>query len=241
MPARRLLLRPLLVAGALAVAACGSSGDDDGPAAPATSTTAPSPTTSPTTEVTTTTVAPGLDDPGDGRPGHPFEEGESEEGESDGGETGGDGSGDGGAATQGPVVVGGSGVVEPLARAVADLLVDERPELDVAVSATGSGDGIFQLCTGEIEVAGSSRPMTGAERGRCATSGVVALELVVAAGPEGSLLLYVDAARAGPGSTVEAFVDLALSDAGQDLAEDVGLSPAPADALDGARRAWAER
>ncbi len=66
------------------------------------------------------------------------------------------GSGDGASGT---VVVDGSSTVEPMSKAAYELLSAENPDIQVAVSASGTGGGFEKFCVGETDISDASRPI----------------------------------------------------------------------------------
>lgn len=69
------------------------------------------------------------------------------------------------------VVVGVSGSMSPLAEVVAEAFAEQRPGYRVAVSPSGSGGAFGRLCRDEVEIAGSSRPISAAEAASCRRAG----------------------------------------------------------------------
>ena len=72
----------------------------------------------------------------------------------------------------GPIVVRGSTTVLPIVSQVADGFARRHPYVDFDVDMVGSEDGIADLCSGLVPLAGSSRPLTEDERQSCRASGV---------------------------------------------------------------------
>ncbi len=69
------------------------------------------------------------------------------------------------------VAVGGSSSLYPLSEAVAEEYAAARPGARITVEATGTAGGLRRLCSGELDVAGASRPMSGAEAEWCGATG----------------------------------------------------------------------
>lgn len=92
------------------------------------------------------------------------------------------GSGSGAAA---PAVLGaevrmdGSSTLLPLSEAVAEEFLKQRPSR-VTVRASGTGGGFQKFCSGELDIAGASRPIRAAEMRACADKGVGFVEVAVA-------------------------------------------------------------
>lgn len=90
---------------------------------------------------------------------------------------------DSGAAA--PVALGaeirmdGSSTVLPLSEAVAEEFQKQRPSR-VTVRASGTGGGFQKFCSGELDLAGASRPIRPLELKACADKGVVFMEVAVA-------------------------------------------------------------
>ena len=88
-----------------------------------------------------------------------------------------------GAAT--PAVLGaeirmdGSSTLLPLSEAVAEEFQKQRPSR-VTVRASGTGGGFQKFCSGEIDIAGASRPIRPAELKACADKGVAFIEVAAA-------------------------------------------------------------
>jgi phosphate transport system substrate-binding protein len=78
------------------------------------------------------------------------------------------------------VVIAGSTTVEPIMRAVASTFAEVDPDVDVMVSASGTGDGLERLCSGDVALAGASRPIRESEVEMCRDSGIEPVELAIA-------------------------------------------------------------
>ncbi|MGN2642099.1 MULTISPECIES: PstS family phosphate ABC transporter substrate-binding protein [Nocardia] len=80
----------------------------------------------------------------------------------------------------GPVVIDGSSTVEPLSVAAGKLFTAEHPQVQVEVTASGTGGGFKKFCAGQIDISDASRPMSGAESTACGQHGVIFSALQVA-------------------------------------------------------------
>ena len=78
------------------------------------------------------------------------------------------------------VSVGGSSSLYPLSEAVAGDFAASRPNARVTVGASGSEGGFRRLCSGELDIAGASRPISTAEAERCRTAGMSYLAIPIA-------------------------------------------------------------
>ena len=78
----------------------------------------------------------------------------------------------GGAAESGRVVViDGSSSLYPLAEAVVEEFVRERPAARIVIRVSGSSGGLRRFCEDEVDIAGASRLITAAEAARCRATG----------------------------------------------------------------------
>ncbi|MGM0397817.1 MAG: PstS family phosphate ABC transporter substrate-binding protein [Halobacteriota archaeon] len=96
-----------------------------------------------------------------------------------------DGSGgddNGGADTlSGSVVISGSSTVFPVSDAMAEMFMEEHPEVNVTVDSTGSGGGFENhFCPGDADINGASRPVKEGELDHCGENGVEAIEFHIA-------------------------------------------------------------
>jgi phosphate transport system substrate-binding protein len=98
----------------------------------------------------------------------------------------GDGGGNGGGSTDadqlsGEVIIKGSSTVFPVSDTLAELFMEEHPQVNVTVDSTGTGGG-FQnhFCTGESDINGASRPIKEGEVEQCSTNDVDPVEFEVA-------------------------------------------------------------
>lgn len=88
---------------------------------------------------------------------------------------------DSGGALKGSVSVTGSSTVFPLATAVQEKFTEKYPDVDISVSATGSGGGFKNhFCPGRSDLNNASRPITKEEKKLCSENGVDWHEIKVA-------------------------------------------------------------
>lgn len=59
----------------------------------------------------------------------------------------------------GRVTMDGSSTVFPMSKAMADGFQRLNPGVEVAVQSSGTGGGFKKFCTGEVDIAGASRPI----------------------------------------------------------------------------------
>lgn len=87
-----------------------------------------------------------------------------------------------GAVAARPLVrVDGSSTVYPISEAVAeDFQREASGAIWVTVGISGTAGGFRKFCRGELDIVDASRPVTDAERQRCASAGVGFLEIPVA-------------------------------------------------------------
>lgn len=74
----------------------------------------------------------------------------------------------------------GSSTVFPVAEALAEDYARAGGRSRVVVGRSGTGGGVSRLCSGEIDIAHASRPLTDAERALCRDAGIEPLVLPVA-------------------------------------------------------------
>ena len=90
-----------------------------------------------------------------------------------------------GSGAAAPVALGaeirmdGSSTLLPLSEAVAEEFQKQRPSR-VTVRASGTGGGFQKFCSGELDLAGASRPIRPSELKACADKGVGFMEVAVA-------------------------------------------------------------
>jgi phosphate transport system substrate-binding protein len=92
----------------------------------------------------------------------------------------GDDSGGDSTGTSGEIVVSGSSTVEPISVAVAESFATVEPDVNIAVSGPGTGDGFKLFCAGETDISDASRPIKPEEAEDCAANGIEFVELKVA-------------------------------------------------------------
>jgi phosphate transport system substrate-binding protein len=80
---------------------------------------------------------------------------------------------------KGEVVVTGSSTVEPISVAVAEDFRTVQPNVNVAVTGPGTGDGFKAFCAGEADISDASRKIKDEEAAACREAGVSYIELKV--------------------------------------------------------------
>jgi phosphate transport system substrate-binding protein len=93
------------------------------------------------------------------------------------------GGGDGGGGNQdltGEIFISGSSTVEPISSLVAELFIEENPDVGITVEGPGTGDGFEFFCNGETDISDASRPIEEEEIQACEENGVEYTELEVA-------------------------------------------------------------
>lgn len=90
------------------------------------------------------------------------------------------GSSEGGSDVSGSVSVDGSSTVYPMAVAAQELLAEETPDVEVAVSESGTGGGFEAFCAGQTDISNASRPIDEEEVAACEAEGIEFTELQVA-------------------------------------------------------------
>lgn len=70
-----------------------------------------------------------------------------------------------------PVIVEGSSSLQPLVNALAVAYSGSAPETPIALSVTGTAQGMAQLCRGAADIAAASRAASSVEREACAARG----------------------------------------------------------------------
>jgi phosphate transport system substrate-binding protein len=93
-----------------------------------------------------------------------------------GGGSGGGGNGD----LTGEIFISGSSTVEPISSLVAELFIEENPDVGITVEGPGTGDGFVLFCNGETEISDASRPIEEEEIQACDENGIEYTELEVA-------------------------------------------------------------
>jgi phosphate transport system substrate-binding protein len=84
------------------------------------------------------------------------------------------------AGLSGDIVISGSSTVEPISVAVAESYAGIQPDVNVAVSGPGTGDGFKLFCAGETDISDASRQIKDSEAEDCAANGINYVELKVA-------------------------------------------------------------
>jgi phosphate transport system substrate-binding protein len=95
-----------------------------------------------------------------------------------------DSGGGGGGGTEqsltGEIFISGSSTVEPISSLVAELFIEENPDVNITVEGPGTGDGFELFCAGETEISDASRPIEEDEIAACEKAGIEYTELEVA-------------------------------------------------------------
>lgn len=78
------------------------------------------------------------------------------------------------------IVIDGSTTVGPIAKAFAEYYMGKRPEINITVSESGSGNGAKSLINGACDVATMSRPMKRSEKEAAKNAGILPIEHVIA-------------------------------------------------------------
>lgn len=78
------------------------------------------------------------------------------------------------------VSVGGASSLYRLSEAIAEDFAAERPGTRITVAVSGSAGGFRRLCSGELDIAGASRPISTAESAECRAAGTRVLGIPVA-------------------------------------------------------------
>jgi phosphate transport system substrate-binding protein len=84
------------------------------------------------------------------------------------------------AGVSGTIDISGSSTVEPISVRVAELLVEENPDIAVNVDGPGTGDGFKLFCEGETDISDASRAIKEEEAQACADAGIEFVELQIA-------------------------------------------------------------
>jgi hypothetical protein len=80
----------------------------------------------------------------------------------------------------GDIVISGSSTVEPISIDVAGKFGEIAPDVKVAVSGPGTGDGFQAFCSGETDISDASRAIKPEEMEACEANGVEFVEMKVA-------------------------------------------------------------
>jgi len=98
------------------------------------------------------------------------------------------------------LVIDGSTTVGPIAKAFAEYFMKQRPDVNVTVSESGSGNGAKSLINGTCHIATMSRPMKDKEKAAAQESGILPIPTVVAMD---GLAIVVNPANPVQGLTIE--------------------------------------
>lgn len=80
----------------------------------------------------------------------------------------------------GEIRISGSSTVEPISALNAEKFAEDHPGVAITVEGPGTGDGFELFCSGEIDIADASRPITDEEDASCRENGISYTELEVA-------------------------------------------------------------
>jgi phosphate transport system substrate-binding protein len=94
--------------------------------------------------------------------------------------SGGGGNGGTGEGLTGSILVSGSSTVQPITDLVAELFVEQAPDVQISVDGPGTSDGFVLFCDGETDVQDASRAISEEEIAACEANGVEYVELEVA-------------------------------------------------------------
>jgi phosphate transport system substrate-binding protein len=99
-----------------------------------------------------------------------------------GGGNSGTGGGNGGTGDglTGSILVSGSSTVQPITDLVAELFIEQAPDVQISVDGPGTSDGFVLFCDGETDVQDASRAISDEEIAACQDNGVEYTELEVA-------------------------------------------------------------
>jgi phosphate transport system substrate-binding protein len=78
------------------------------------------------------------------------------------------------------ITIDGSSTVFPINEAVAEEFQKANPTHKVTIGVSGTGGGFKKFCSGELAIAGASRPIKKTEAEACAAKGIEFIELPVA-------------------------------------------------------------
>jgi phosphate transport system substrate-binding protein len=93
---------------------------------------------------------------------------------------GGDSGGGSDGNLTGEIFISGSSTVEPISSLVAELFIEENPDVGITVEGPGTGDGFQLFCNGESDISDASRPIEQEEIQACEQNGIEYTELEVA-------------------------------------------------------------
>ena len=80
----------------------------------------------------------------------------------------------------GELKLDGSSTLLPVSQALSRAFTSTHPNVRIAALGAGTGTGLAKLCSGEIDIAGASRPINQAEDERCKAQKIDYIELPVA-------------------------------------------------------------
>lgn len=80
----------------------------------------------------------------------------------------------------GSVVVSGSSTVEPISALVAELFIEQNPNVAIEVTGPGTSDGFERFCNGETDISNASRSVRQSEIDACAANDIEMIEIKVA-------------------------------------------------------------
>lgn len=78
------------------------------------------------------------------------------------------------------IAISGSSTVEPISVAVAESFRGIAPDVNIAVSGPGTGDGFKEFCAGDTDISDASRTIKDVEAEECAANGIEYIEIKVA-------------------------------------------------------------
>ncbi|MGH2672704.1 MAG: substrate-binding domain-containing protein [Actinomycetota bacterium] len=93
---------------------------------------------------------------------------------------GGDGGNGTGGGLTGSILVSGSSTVQPITDLVAELFIEQAPDVQISVDGPGTSDGFVLFCDGETDVQDASRAISEEEIAACQANGVEYVVLEVA-------------------------------------------------------------
>lgn len=88
--------------------------------------------------------------------------------------------GDGSTGGTQVISIDGSSTVYPITEAVAEEFRKTESEVQITIGVSGTGGGFKKFCSGEVDIAGASRPIKPSEVKLCADKGIEYIELPVA-------------------------------------------------------------
>jgi ABC-type phosphate transport system substrate-binding protein len=142
--------------------------------------------------------------------------------------------GEGGGASAGRVTIAGVPVSVRLARAAARGFAREEPETTVVIRESDADAAIQALCAAEVDVAGTDRELTEAERRACRETGEGAVELHLADADAQPVFLATTQKALFDKLELEALLDFVFTNA-EAIAEQARLRPLDTEELDDAQ------